>query len=94
MLEGNLAQAQRDEDYRALLAAVQHKQGAYESSANQYRRLLGDFGERPVYWLGLALALDAQGEYSSAVEAYRRARAGQQSAVLNYIDQRIAALAR
>jgi MSHA biogenesis protein MshN len=94
LLEENLPQGTRDEDYRALLAALQHKQGAYESSANQYRRLLADFGERPVYWLGLALALDAQREHGSAIEAYRRARVGQQPAVLNYIDQRIAALAR
>jgi hypothetical protein len=43
---------------------------------------------------GLALALDAQREHGSAIEAYRRARVGQQPAVLNYIDQRIAALAR
>ncbi|WP_111640416.1 tetratricopeptide repeat protein [Marinimicrobium alkaliphilum] len=95
LLEAHLATAEGDEAYRALTAGLQFQQGDYAAAANQYRRLLSDFGEEPVYWLGLALALDQQDQQASALEAYRRARAGEQRpSVVAYIEQQIVALTR
>lgn len=93
VLEEKREQATQDESYRALLAALYHKAARYQESANHYRRLLDNFGEKPAYWLGLALALDALQQHASALEAYRRI--GLQDAqpqVKEYVAQRIAAL--
>ena len=93
VLEKKREQATQDESYRALLAALYHKAARYQESANHYRRLLDNFGEKPAYWLGLALALDALQQHASALEAYRRI--GLQDAqpqVKEYVAQRIAAL--
>lgn len=93
VLEKKREQATQDESYRALLAALYHKTARYQESANHYRRLLDNFGEKPAYWLGLALALDALQQHASALEAYRRI--GLQDAqpqVKEYVAQRIAAL--
>ena len=93
VLEKKREQAEQDESYRALLAALYHKAARYQESANHYRRLLDNFGEKPAYWLGLALALDALQQHASALEAYRRI--GLQDAqpqVKDYVAQRIAAL--
>ncbi len=93
VLEKDIEQAMQDETYRALLAALYHKAARYHESANHYRRLLTNFGEKPAYWLGLALALDALQENASALEAYQRI--GLQDAqpqVKDYVAQRIAAL--
>ena len=93
VLEKDIEQARQDETYRALLAALYHKAARYQESANHYRRLLTNFGEKPAYWLGLALALDALQENASALEAYQRI--GLQDAqpqVRDYVAQRIAAL--
>ncbi|HSX85398.1 MAG TPA: tetratricopeptide repeat protein [Cellvibrio sp.] len=93
VLEKDIEQARQDETYRALLAALYHKAARYQESANHYRRLLANFGEKPAYWLGLALALDALQENTSALEAYQRI--GLQDAqpqVKDYVAQRIAAL--
>jgi MSHA biogenesis protein MshN len=92
-LEKNVEQAEQDESYRALLAGLYHKTARYQESANSYRRMLDVFGEKPAYWLGLALALDALQQRSSALEAYRRIGLnGAQPQVKDYVEQRIAAL--
>lgn len=92
-LEKNVEQAEQDESYRALLAGLYHKTARYQESANSYRRMLDVFGEKPAYWLGLALALDALQQRTSALEAYRRIGLnGAQPQVKDYVEQRIAAL--
>ncbi len=93
VLEKDVELAQQDEVYRALLAALYHKTARYQESAAHYRRLLENFGEKPGYWLGLALALDALQQPASALEAYRRVGLqGAQPQVKDYVAQRIAAL--
>lgn len=93
VLENDVELAQQDEVYRALLAALYHKTARYQESAAHYRRLLENFGEKPGYWLGLALALDALQQPDSALEAYRRVGLqGAQPQVKDYVTQRIAAL--
>lgn len=96
LLEQQAKDAENDERYRALLASLYRTMAKYHESAAHYRRLITTFGETSSYWLGLALSLDALGQKSSAVEAFRRAQNFQplQPEVNLYIEQRIAALAR
>ncbi len=82
-----------DASYYALLAGLQHKLGDYHKSANLYRRLLSEAGNKPAYWLGLAVALDALQDKANALTAFRQARQGRQAPdVQRYINERITAL--
>src|SRR5690606_33055970 len=91
-LEKHLNEAVNDEDYRALLAGLYYKVQRYQASANAYRRLLEVFGEKPAYWLGLALASDALHQKAIALAAFHRIppNAMQQQEIKNYVAQRIA----
>lgn len=99
-LEAGLSEAQDNERYRALLAGLYYRAERYAEAASGYRRLLDSFGAQPSYWLGLALALDAQQQDASAAEAYRRALASgyydapDRGDVRDYITQRLGALSR
>lgn len=94
LLETHLGEAERDENYRALLAGLYQRTGMHLEAANHYRRLLGVFGDKPAYWLGFALAQDALNQPQVAVQAYRRANQyiDLQPQVRTYIQQRIADL--
>src|SRR5690606_29077729 len=91
LLEANLAEAENDERYRALLASLYHTVGNYHESIASYRRLINVFGEKSAYWLGMALSLDALEQNTSALEAYRRAYEFQPlpAEVNKYIEQRV-----
>lgn len=94
VLEQHLSSATNNEDYRALLASLYHRTANYQQSAVNYQRLMASFGEKPAYWLGLALAYDGLSQQKSALQAYLRLREFPQlqAQVITYIDQRIAAL--
>lgn len=94
LLEKHLAAAESDESYRALLASLYHKTANYQQSVINYQRLLNTYGEKPAYWLGLALAYDGLGQSPSALQAYLHLREFPQlqPQVATYIDQRISAL--
>lgn len=94
LLEAHLGQAERDENYRALLAGLYQREGMHVEAANHYRRMLSVFGEKPAYWLGFALAQDALNESQVAVQAFQRVNQYDdlQPQVRAYIQQRIAAL--
>lgn len=100
LLEQHLNLATENESYRATLAGLYYGAKRHAEAASHYRRLLDNFGSKPAYWLGLALALDAQNRSPSALEAYRRAQASGyygaegQGEVRDYIEQRIATLER
>lgn len=96
LLEKHLADAEQDEAYRSLLARLYYTGGDYHQAVASYRRLIDAFGEKPGYWLGMALGLDALGQGSSALVAYQRSLLGgtQDAAVTNYIESRIRALSR
>lgn len=93
-LEEQLSAAENNEPYRALLASLYHKTGQYSQSIVNYQRLLSSFGEKPAYWLGLALAFDGLQQYKNALQAYRHLREFPQlqQQVKTYADQRISAL--
>jgi MSHA biogenesis protein MshN len=94
LLEAHLGEAERDENYRALLAGLYQRTGMHVEAANHYRRLLGAFGDKPAYWLGFALAQDALNQPKVAAQAYQRVNqyADLQPQVRTYVQQRIAAL--
>lgn len=94
LLEGQLNTAQSLEHYRALLAGLYQKNSRYAQAAETYRRLLSDFGEKPAYWLGYALALDALAQKALALQAYKRLDqfSELQVEVRTYVAQRIQAL--
>jgi MSHA biogenesis protein MshN len=77
-----------------LLASLYHKTGNYQLSLVNYQRLLNSFGDKPAYWLGLALAFDGLSQYKNALQAYKHLREFPQlqEQVKTYTDQRIAAL--
>jgi MSHA biogenesis protein MshN len=94
LLEAHLGEAERDENYRALLAGLYQRAGMHLEAANHYRRLLSVFGDKPAYWLGFALAQDALNQPQVAAQAYQRVNqyADLQPQVRTYVQQRIAAL--
>lgn len=94
LLEAELPMAEKHEQYRALLAGLYQKMAHYPQAAANYKRLLEVFGEKPAYWLGYALALDALEQKASALQAYQRLSeyTELQTEVRHYIEQRIAAL--
>lgn len=96
LLETHLGEAERDENYRALLAGLYQRTGMHVEAANHYRRLLSVFGDKPAYWLGFALAQDALNQPQVAVQAYRQVNqyADLQPQVRTYVQQRIVALQR
>jgi MSHA biogenesis protein MshN len=94
LLENNLAAADVNEGYRSLLASLYHKTANYPQSILSYQRLMNSFGEKPAYWLGLALAYDGLSQPKNALQAYVRLREFPQlqDQVKQYTDQRISAL--
>ncbi len=94
LLEARVTEAEEREAYRALLAGLYQRAGKYAEAATAYRRLLGSFGDKPSYWLGLALAQDSLSQRQTARQAYLRVAeyADLQPEVRAYIQQRLLAL--
>ncbi len=93
-LEEQLSAADDNEQYSAFLASLYHKTGQYQQSVVSYQRLLKRYGEKPAYWLGLALAFDGLTQHNNALQAYQHLREFPQLQVQvkTYVDQRIVAL--
>ncbi len=93
-LEQQLSAAENNEQYGALLASLYHKTGQYQQSVVSYQRLLKSYGEKPAYWLGLALAFDGLTQHNNALQAYQQLREFPQlqNQVKVYVEQRIVAL--
>lgn len=91
LLETQQVNAEYYEQYRALLASLYHSSARYSEAVSHYRRLLNSFGDKPAYWLGFALALDALEQTPSALQAYKRLAEFRdlQNEVRTYIEQRI-----
>jgi tetratricopeptide (TPR) repeat protein len=81
----------------ALRAALLSQQGEYASALPSYEAALRRNPDVTTTWLGLAVALDAQGQTTSARQAFMRAKSvgaarGDLSAELQtYIEQKLAA---
>lgn len=62
-----------DPDYHALRAAMYQELGEYARAAEVYVQLLEQRPREPLWWMGLAIALEQQGLNGGARDAYRTA---------------------
>ena len=81
-------------EYLELKASAATKLGLFPEAANLYERLANHSPEQSRWWLGLAIALDKQGNVRDALEAYLRATELQQlpGSVTEFVNKRIAVL--
>lgn len=81
-------------DYHALLGYAWQQAGQPAQAATVYRQLVTLDSSQGAWWLGLALAEQARGENTAALQAFQRAQSsgGLESRVLRYVEQRIDAL--
>ena len=74
-LRKGLDYAQGNPDYAAFLAALLQRQGRHEEAIEQFQAALRAKPASGVWWLGLAISLQAANRSADAQDAYRRARA-------------------
>lgn len=89
-----LAQANGDAEFQALLGALQQRLGNHSQAAIAYRQALTSAPQRGVWWLGLGISLEQDQKSAEALTAYRNALrdAALETQVSNYVRARIAAL--
>lgn len=81
----------QDASYRALLAAVQQKLGAYADSSQNYQAALRLSPGVAAWWVGLGISLEGEGRPQDAREAYVQARnRGADAALMQFIDNKLA----
>lgn len=94
ILDGALSARPSDADLNTLAAALDTRAGRNQQAAAHYRAAIAARPDDGRLWLGLGIALEAQGERRDARDAFQRARlAGLDVAGGQYADARIAALA-
>ena len=60
-------------DHDSTLAALYQQSGKHEQAVGVYLRLIENFPDKSSLWSGLAISLDAQGEYEAALKSYQHA---------------------
>ncbi|UTW44734.1 hypothetical protein KFE80_10055 [bacterium SCSIO 12696] len=76
-------------EHYALLAGIYHKQGQHQQAAELYSELVGFEQDNAIYWLGLAVALDAMQD-RNALGAFQTTRQlNSNPDVAAYVEQRI-----
>lgn len=82
--------------YYAFLAALYQRLGRYAQAAQLYQQVLRLRPQNGVWWMGLALSLEGDGNDAAALQAYARARDSGNLApkLLSYVNERIAALGK
>lgn len=85
------AAAADDAEFRGLYAAVLARTGRHREAVGEYQAALQRVPGAGVWWMGLALSLEAEARSAEAREAFRRARAsGALSTELTrFVDQRL-----
>jgi MSHA biogenesis protein MshN len=73
VVDSVLPQAANNADFQSLAGAVAQRQGKPAESAEFYRQALALRANDARAWIGLGVALDAEGHKPEAREAYRRA---------------------
>ncbi|MET0265956.1 MAG: tetratricopeptide repeat protein, partial [Duganella sp.] len=83
-------------DYQAFLAGVLQREQRHTEAAQHYQAALKLSPLNGVWWMGLGISLQADGQLAPAREAYQRARTGNgvTPELLAFIDRRIEQLAR
>lgn len=80
--------------YDAMLAALYQRAGRYDDAIALYRDLLQRNPHQALWWMGLAMALEASQRPANALTAYQQARSAGpgRHALMSFIEARIAAL--
>ena len=82
------AQGAASVEYHALTAAVLQRLGRHHEAADQYRAALSIAPNEGRWWLGLAMALEAEGNGAEAKKAFATAKAmGLPGDLANYAEQ-------
>ncbi len=94
VLQKSAMYAQERSDYMAFLAALQQKLGHHREAIAYYRLALGRHSQNGVWWMGLGISLQAEGNSLDALEAFRQAKIqpGLGADLIAFVDQRIAQL--
>lgn len=94
VLERHLTDAAGDPEYHALLGALYQRAADHGQAVSAYRTALRLQPGQGVWWMGLAISLEAQQNPGEALSAYRRARdAGNLTgAVLEFVQRKITSL--
>jgi MSHA biogenesis protein MshN len=81
-------------DGHGLRAVILARQGRYREALPSYEAAARLAPQNASWWLGLGVALDAEGQSANAVRALQRARAigSLQGELLSFVDQKLAAL--
>ncbi len=91
VLERHLADAAGDAEYHALLGALYQRAGDHAQAVIAYRTALGLEPGQGVWWMGLAISLEAQQNPDAALHAYRRAQGSGAltGATLEFVQRKI-----
>ncbi|NOZ53976.1 MAG: tetratricopeptide repeat protein [Gammaproteobacteria bacterium] len=83
-----------DASFYVLLAAGYREIGLHQNAAEIYRQLLRKNPDNVLWWLGLALSLDAVNANNDALDAYANVanRNGLEERIMLFVDQRIITL--
>jgi len=81
VLEKALPGVEGETDYYAFYAALLQRVGRHEEAAGFYRSLLQQQSANELWWMGLAISLEALDDRDDALHAYRRSLEGDR---LNY----------
>ena len=91
VLEGFTADVKSNPEHYAMLAAAYQRNGQHEKAVQAYRFVLAVQPHRAVWWLGMAISLEALHETKAALGAFRRAQASQrlQPELSRFVSERI-----
>jgi MSHA biogenesis protein MshN len=95
-LERTLPYAAENADYQAFLAALLQRAERHKRAIEHYGQALQKAPQNGVWWMGLGISLQADGRAADALEAFKRARAGDglSPELLAFVDGRIGQLQR
>ena len=92
-LDRAITRRQADPETLALSAAILYKMERHAESAAAYRKAVQGQPKRALWWTGLAVALEQDGQPGQALEAFQRAaELPLDKPVDNYVKQRIGVL--
>lgn len=93
-LKSNVPTVAASPEYRVTLATLLQQQGQSRQAAAHWAELIAWDDSRAPWWVGLGIALEAQGENRSANRAYQQAAAlpGLPSSLADYVRRRLQAL--
>ena len=77
VLAGALPEISSDNDYYALYAALLQRVSRHDEASEYYRLLLAQQPENGLWWMGLAISLDALKRMEDALYSYHKALEGQ-----------------